>query len=485
MHDDSGDYYQTLGVSRGAALAEIEAAYARLRADADTDTQHLEQLAYIYEVLTDPQRRAMYDSLLTETAVPPVTLRLQTSRDVLAISDTLQVVYVLGELAAREMAPDAVRQLPLNLCLVVDRSTSMRGERLDTVKTAVRLILDKLGAGDVLSLIAFSDRAQVVLPAGTAAEHEGASERMRAIQASGGTEIYHGLAAGVQQMRQRNLTSFNNQLILLTDGQTYGDAPQCLRLAQEVADEGITITAFGIGEEWNDEFLDELVAPSNGQSGYIEHPAEIVEFLEARVQGLGTVYGRNLQLQQKWPGRVSLQDGFKLTPFAQPLELGDEPIHLGDLEGRAPLTFLLELLLEPQPIPARLRVPLTLTVDVPGEGEQTLQETVSLLVTAVADEKSPPPALVEAVRLLNLYRLNEKAWAEVEAGQLEQAVTRMRHLTTRYLEVGEKALAQQASQQAQRLARQGAFSLEGHKRLKYGTRLLLGKTMQFKDDSLS
>jgi hypothetical protein len=51
----------------------------------------------------------------------------------------------------------------------------------------------------------------------------------------------------------------------------------------------------------------------------------------------------------------------------------------------------------------------------------------------------------------------------------------MRHLSTRLLEAGETQLAQQATQEVERLTNAGTMSLEGRKRLKYGTRALIDR----------
>jgi hypothetical protein len=88
----------------------------------------------------------------------------------------------------------------------------------------------------------------------------------------------------------------------------------------------------------------------------------------------------------------------------------------------------------------------------------------------------PPKEIVEAVRVMNMYRMNEKVWEEVEAGRLDVATTRMQHLSTRLLEAGETALAHQAHQEMNRIANAGTMSLEGRKKLKYGTRALINKT---------
>lgn len=482
MSTGSDNYYAVLGIPRSASPSDVQAAFEARRArfavegrDPATDPG-FQVIQYAFDVLSDAQRRELYDSLLAETAAPSIQLIAQSSARKIGIMDTAQVVYVLVEARPLDMGTQA--PLPLNLALVIDRSTSMRGKRLEQVKTAVQMVLDKLAPSDVISVVSFSDRAEIVLPARHIRDQQGVRDQVLQMEASGGTEIFQGLAAGMQQLHQVDTAVHTNHLILLTDGHTYGDAEQCFALARRAAEEGISMTAFGIGEEWNDAFLDALVAPTNGRSDYIHEPVDIISHLENRIQDLGAIFARRVRLHVKWPTRVWLKSGFKLSPFAQPLTSAGDEIALGEIEGRAPLVFLLELVIAAQPIATRIKIPLTLSAILPADNrEYSVQEVVELAVVAEPPPAAPDTTMLNAARLVNLHRMNEKALQEADAGRLEQAATRMRHLSTRYLETGEVELAQQASLESQRLARMGTLSPEGRKQLKYGTRTLLGQTV--------
>jgi Ca-activated chloride channel family protein len=481
MSNQKSNYYHILGLERDASAPEIEQAFQQIQnkmvsAEQDLESNEYAVLQHAYEVLINPQRRNLYDSLLAETDQLPLLFKFQTSGAQLQVLTVPQLVYLLLELRSPDMAGQ--KSLPLNLCLVIDRSTSMRGERLQQVKTALHMLLDKLSPGDVLSVVSFSDRAEVVLPALHVGEHQEPLAKIQDIQASGGTEIYQGLKAGTQQIGRASLGEHNNQLILLTDGRTYGDAAHCLQLAVREAGLGITFNAFGIGADWDDQFLDALVAPSGGSAAYIDSPQTIVSVLESRLQGLGDTFARHVRLKQNWPRRVKLLDAFRLTPYAKPLAVDKDEISLGDVEGRTPLTCLLEFSIEPHPIPTRIRIPLTITAELPGNKKQTLSQQVQLTLLNDARAADPPAELIRAVQLLTLYRLNEQAWQEIEAGQIKQAATRLHHLATRFLEVGEPRLAKQADLEARRLTGSKNLSTEGHKQLKYGTRTLMGKTLQ-------
>lgn len=412
----------------------------------------------------------------------PLEVNVLATRDTIGALDTTQLLYLLVDV--RPPTVQHTNHLPLNLCLVIDRSTSMRGDRLDRVKTAASLVIETLGAKDVISIITFSDRAEVVLPASYIQHKATLISQVHSVIASGGTEIYQGLTAGVRELRKASLSHHTNHLILLTDGHTYGDAENCLRLASDIAVEGIGVSAFGIGPEWNDYFLDRLVAPSGGQSAYIEQPAQIIDYLKNRINGLGAVYANNLRLQADFPMGVSLKYGLKITPYAQPLPLDNKLLKLGAIEGQSPLSFLLEFAIEPQLPGRQLTLPVTLLANIPSNHlyDYTIHREHKVTVTTQDESLEPPAPLVDAVRVLNLYRMNEKVWDEVEAGQLQAATERLRRLTTRLLESGHSRLAQQAYAETERLATMGTLSLEGRKKLKYGTRSLLSRTINFNHD---
>lgn len=479
--DKEFEYYKILGVTSQATPDEIKAAYASLCRQIPPEKQDktanpdYARLVTAYEVLSNPERRATYDSLLVETrSLELVNLQVRASRDRVKVSDTEQIIYLLIDISP---ATQETKQRPLNLSLVLDRSTSMQGSRLSHVKTAVELIVNKLTKADTLSIVSFSDRAEVVMPAGKVENPTSVVGQLRSVQASGGTEIFHGLQAGLKELSKADLAKYTNHLILLTDGHTYGDAEQCLTLAQRVAGHNIGISAFGLGTEWNDQFLDELVAPSGGQSNFIEQPNEIIEHLQKRIQGLGTLYAQNLVIKTDIHKKVAVKYGFKLEPFSQPLALDKETLHLGNLEGRAPLSALLELKIAPHDVETRINIPIELVADIPGPqlSQQTFKHTFCLYVLSELSKEMPPDDIVEAVRVMNMYRMNEKVWQEVEAGHLDAATTRMKHLSTRLLEAGQTALAQQAQQEMARIANAGTMSLAGRKKLKYGTRALINR----------
>ncbi|MGE5072076.1 MAG: DnaJ domain-containing protein, partial [Anaerolineae bacterium] len=239
MPDRRKSYYALLGVLRDASQEEIRRAYfeAARRLHPDTnqvagETEFFLEVQKAYEVLSSPQRRAQYDATLPpeeEAPASPVTWKVQYSRPNLVHITEPQLIYVLLELEQRR-AGEKPPSPPLNLCLLLDRSTSMGGEKLDLAKAAAMEIIRDLRPDDIFSVVAFADRPEVLLPASFQSDRSRLSGRIQSLHAGGGTEMFQGLSAGVEEIRRAADGERINHLLLITDGHTYGDEQNCLAL---------------------------------------------------------------------------------------------------------------------------------------------------------------------------------------------------------------------------------------------------------------
>ncbi len=477
-------HYSILGVSKTASQEDIRAAFTHLmsaknKGGVPYDPLAHKRLIYAYKVLGNLDSRIAYDKQLQpkvqkmKVVEDLLTIHMTFSRDELHIIDSPQLLYALLEITAVDYSQKI--DPPLNICIIIDRSTSMKGARMERVKTAIGNLIDNLAPDDVISIISFSDRARIVQPSGRVSNKASIITKVRGIQTSGGTEIYQGLSAGVQQIKQVDLTKYSNQIILLTDGHTYGDADNCQQLAQRISRDKIEITAFGIGGEWNDQFLDELVSPSGGRSVYINKPDEIAASLQQSVGGLGNIFARDISMRPQFSDGIEIRNVFKLMPFAQPVPHHGERIALGHLETQIPLITLIEFEVAPQDEESQLKFSIELTSEIPHQNKKEHQQKsdYTLIVSSDVKEAQPSAKMLKAVRLFNLYQMNEKAWSEAEAGQFDMATIRMQNISTRLLEAGEEMLSQQAHAETQRLAAMETVSVEGRKELKYGTRTLM------------
>ncbi|MGE5462260.1 MAG: DnaJ domain-containing protein, partial [Syntrophothermus sp.] len=152
MTEGKQDYYSLLGLRRDATQEDIKRAYFeaahRLHPDKNTaagETEIFLDVQQAYETLSNPKRRAQYNATLPpeEEIKLPYLYNILYSRPTLIRMDEPQMLYVILEFEApleARLSPAP----PLNVCLVLDRSTSMRGEKMDMVKGAATQILRNL-----------------------------------------------------------------------------------------------------------------------------------------------------------------------------------------------------------------------------------------------------------------------------------------------------------------------------------------------------
>ncbi|MBD3308599.1 VWA domain-containing protein [candidate division KSB3 bacterium] len=484
--DASRNLYAILGIPPEATQDDIREAYRvaarRFHPDANpnegADVQ-FRDIAAAYETLGNSRQRVRYDTARRKYRDEPnyFTLRVTPSKRVLSALDEPQVIYLLLEVVPiRQQSQQKSREARLNLILVLDRSTSMKGVRLDKVKIASRQIIEHLSADDVLSIVSFSDRADVLIPAAPVTDKAGLRTMVSMMRADGGTEIFHGLKAGVEQCRRYLGPNMVNHVILLTDGRTFGDEDLCLQLAEQANKEGIGISAMGIGEEWNDMFLDALASSTGGTSAYINSPSAVVSFLNDRVRSLGSAFGERMRLSVAPDADVNLESLFKLQPSPQPIEIAPQPIPIGSLEYNRPISVLIQLQMPPSARTGfRTVARLDVTGDILGAERQGYKVLSDISVEIARDPKpeEPPLAILDALGKLTLYRMQQKAEDAASSGHVVEATRRLENLATRLLAAGQEDLAQRAIVEARRVSKTHMLSEEGRRTLKFGTRRLL------------
>jgi Ca-activated chloride channel family protein len=479
------DYYAILGVPSDCNERTIKQAYRQLArryhpdvSDEEGTAEQFQEIQEAYEVLVDPMQRESYDHWRKRQGISgtsPLILRITPSQHVLPSLGEPQILYVMVELSASDQIES--QRFPLNLCLVLDRSTSMKGGRLQQVKEAARYIVDRMEPGDVFSLVAFSDRAQLVLPGEHGIDKVAARKAINSIQSGGGTEILQGLKLGMEQVEKWNTDETISHLILLTDGQTYGDEEQCLEMAKVAGDDKISLTLMGVGADWNDKLLDDMARLSGrpDASVYIDSTSKIAQAFHERIHGLGNVFAHNVVMSIHTARSVELEEVFRVSPQINRLTVTEHRVSLGSLEKERAQAIMLELMI-PSLSPGTHRL---LQIDVeskiPAVGDQVvrIQHDMKMPFNVELGQRTPvPPDIVSAMGKLAIFKMQERVMQDIEQGEIEPAVTRLKAMATRLLDIGEVELARAALLEAGRLSQTGSLSAAGRKKIRYGTREL-------------
>lgn len=478
------DYYAALGVTRDASQEEIKRAYLeaaqRLHPDKNKavgETEIFLEVQQAYETLSNSDRRKKYDASLPKEERPsvPFGYKIYYSRPNLVRMDEAQILYVLLEISPKENSGE-IPAPPLNVALVLDRSTSMQDGKMDVLKGAAIKVMQSLRSQDIFSVVTFSDRAEVLIPASYPSDKKRLESRIQMLQPSGATEIYHGLQTAYNEILRNAGQERINHIILLTDGHTYGDEQQCLNLADRAAKQGIGISAMGIGKEWNDTFLDTLANRTGGSSRYIARKEDIQKFLVEKFETLARTLADDIVLEIKKTPGAEMVYAFRTQPETGSLPIEDS-IHLGPLLQDSSLNVLFEYRIDPaftrQDIVYLLRGHVKLSLAALPTPTQPFPIEFSREVKDEAGKDPPPAMIIQSLGKLTLYRMQERAHVEVEQGHYELAAQHMKNLATSLLAQGERSLARTAIIEAENIVKLQSFSEEGSKEIKYGTRALI------------
>jgi Ca-activated chloride channel family protein len=182
--------------------------------------------------------------------------------------------------------PEQVERPPLNLSIAIDLSGSMVGPPMEHVREGLLRMREGLEPEDRVTLIGFSDGAEVLVEqvAGDSGELAAAIANLNP---EGNTNIYAGLRSAYELTDAYAQPGWQNRVLLVSDGEaTAGITSDAaiLGLAESWGELGYSLTTIGLGESFDVELMRELAELGSGSFYYIEDPAAVEEVFEEEVQ---------------------------------------------------------------------------------------------------------------------------------------------------------------------------------------------------------
>jgi Ca-activated chloride channel family protein len=350
-----------------------------------------------------------------------------------------------------EAIPRALaREIPLNLCLVLDQSGSMAGRSLQTVQQAAARLIDRLSPGDRLSIVTFNHKAKVLLPNQVVEDPETLKLALNRLEASGGTAIDEGIRLGIEEVAKGKKNTVS-QMFLLTDGENeHGNNDRCLKLAQVATGYGLSINSLGFGSSWNQDVLEKIADAGGGALSYIQEPEQAVtEFgrLFDRIQSIGLT---NAFL------RLVLSPGVRLAELKPVAQVAPETVELlvqhednlvgtrlGDLMVGAPRVILVNVYVDQLPEGKNTIAEIQVKYDDPTSGELALaSETFPVEITAQTQyQPAPNSDIQQHILALAKYRQTQIAETKLQQGDRQGAVTMLQTAAKTALQMGDRNAA--------------------------------------------
>jgi Ca-activated chloride channel family protein len=414
-----------------------------------------------------------------------ISLVLTPHRPIYPALPTEQQAYLLLEMLPVENQPETGR-FALNLCLALDRSGSMDGEKLEAVRQAALRVVDRLSSRDILSVVVFDDAdpAEVVIPAGPVQDKELIRSKILSIQARGGTHMSTGMRLALQQLKLMHDPQRVSQMFLLTDGQTWEDRDECLSLADASQSAGIPIQVFGLGlgieNNWDPQLLEELARRAGGEWSLIEKPDQVDIFFGHALRGMQETAAVNARLTLRLVQGVTPRAVWRVTPLISRLDTHaisphDVQIFLGDIHYGDGQAILVDLLLPPRPAGSYRLAQADLVYDAPVS-ELVGLRSAATWITRYSDQEENAAmlnhAMMNLIERVTAHRLQTQALDEAAAGRADHATQKLRAAATRLLELGQPELAQDAEAQAKCLEQTGKMDLAEAQKMRYITKRL-------------
>jgi Ca-activated chloride channel family protein len=197
-------------------------------------------------------------------------------------SDTILGVWVDVPSASRRA------HAPTDVALVIDTSGSMAGPKIENARAAARDLVEKLTDGDIVSIQTFSDSveervAPTVLGPAT---RPGILRVIAGLGPTGGTNMFDGLRAAEGRALSSPPTYPVRRVVMISDGMANigPSTPEVLgAVAARGAEEGVQVTAIGVGLDYDEHTLDALAMRSSGRLYHVDDPREMPAMIDREV----------------------------------------------------------------------------------------------------------------------------------------------------------------------------------------------------------
>ncbi|HEY5792621.1 MAG TPA: VWA domain-containing protein [Chthoniobacterales bacterium] len=235
-------------------------------------------------------------TVAAEGAVPAIELKVKPEREVLVENGPRETVV---QVEIRAKPSDKKRTTPINLALVLDRSGSMAGAKIEKARQAAAVAVDQLDTDDYFSLVVYDDEVEVLIPPQKVKDKEAVKRQIYAIRPGGSTALYAGVEKGAGQVRKYLDPEKVNRLILLSDGlanvgpSSPGDLA---RLGKELRGEGLSVSTIGLGEDYNEDLMTALAEASHANYYYVQDAEKLPEIFTQELGTVKSVAGRNVQV---------------------------------------------------------------------------------------------------------------------------------------------------------------------------------------------
>jgi Ca-activated chloride channel homolog len=339
------------------------------------------------------------------------------------LRDANHHLYLYVRIVSGEVK-QAKPRMPLNVSLVLDRSGSMRGEKIKYARQAAKFLVDQLNNEDYLSIVNYDNDVQVTSSSQRISNKEYLRKKIDEIMDRGSTNLSGGMLEGYTQVRSTKKEGYVNRVLLLTDGLANAGItePEDLRkiVEKKYTEEGIALSTFGLGADYNEDLLTMLAETGRANYYFIDSADKIPALFASELKGLLSVVAQNALVQVDLPRGVTCE---KVYGYPYEVRDGKVQIRFNDIYAKDEKAILIKLAAAPS-VNEQLTFNCRLQyIDALDLKDMKLQQSVIMKPTndAALVKEGEDKLVQEMIALFESTEEFDKMMADVDAGNYEVA----------------------------------------------------------------
>jgi Ca-activated chloride channel family protein len=330
-------------------------------------------------------------------------------------------------------AAKPIARPPLNLALVLDRSGSMQGAKMQHAREAACYAVQQLLPTDRVSVTIFDNVVETLVPSTLAENKAAIVERLRQVHPRGNTALHPAWKAGGGQALEHRRADGLNRVLLLSDGlanEGETNADVICTDVKKLSQKGVSTTTLGVGQDYNEDLMEAMARSGDGNYYFIENPGQLPSIFQAELLGLMATLGTKVSL--------GVEPGEGVTVAEVLNDLDRAPTGrwmLPNLIVGMPLTVAVRLNVAPRSLGEAEVARFRLAWDALDGGRQILSVPLVLPAVLVSDYQglAAHADVAEQVGLLQIGRLKKEATRHLDhgnAGLARDALKRAREILT-------------------------------------------------------
>jgi len=361
--------------------------------------------------------------IMTKNKKKGIIVQVLTDKQVVSKgADCTRILEV--DITAPKSAGNNIKR-PLELAIVIDRSGSMRGEKLHYAKRAAAHLVDLLTAEDRAAIVMYDNEINTISPSlGISAKNrEQIKSAIQCISSRGSTNLFDGWLQGCREIADSEDKEYFKRTLLLSDGlanQGITDIDEIATHVRELAARDISTSCFGIGLHYNEHLLEAIANAGGGAFHFLEAMSAIPVAFEREFDELIHTTLSNTELSIKLLDGVhcEISAGWPCTQTGNTFRA-----NVGSLYAGRALQFYFQLHF-PQGIKGKeIHLPLTLLAkNTSGKEVKMEKEVIFMLVKATEEKKvKPDKKLLERFALVDMADRATEALKMARAGRRREA----------------------------------------------------------------